>query len=159
MLWNGCGRSRRPVGATVGKLAQIALVALTVASWASGAPKNDKNIDQTEQSTWVYQHTYDEVFQACLDAIERMGLFVTEKDTDKGTISGKGSHVLSTGWASTQWIFDIHIEALNTKPETQVKIDCESIGKGYSAHFRKHAPPIFRRDLSSEVQKVLATYH
>ena len=152
MLWNDCGRSRCPVGATVGKLAVI-LAVLTVATWAPGAPKKDKNIDQTEQSTWVYQHTYDEVFQASLEAIERMGLFLTDKDKEKGTVSGKGSHTLSGFFRPLQWTFGIQIEALNTKPETQVKI---TIGRPTHGGY---AEAHFKRDLSSEIQKVLATYH
>jgi len=156
-LRNGCGGSRCPVGASVGKLA-VMLVVLTVATWAPGAPNPDKDKDNDQPSIWVYQHTYDEVFQASLEAIERMGLFVTDKDKDKGTISGSGNTVIRGGIRPTPWTFDIQIEALNTKPETRIKIDCRSQldrkGKrnlGFEAYFR--------RDLSSEVQKVLATYH
>src|SRR5208337_173225 len=111
---------------------------------ASGAPNNDKH----KTATKIYQHTYDEVFQASLEAIERMGLFVTDKDKDKGTISGNGNYTLSSGTASQPWIFDIHIEALNTKPETRVTIDCEwkgHIGWPVDAKLRKTMPVAFEQ--------------
>jgi hypothetical protein len=115
------------------------------ASLASGAPNNK---DKNQEFTRVYEHTYDEVFQAAQETIERMGLFVTDKDKDKGTISGKGD------FAVQQWTkkctFDIYIETLNTKPETRVTIK-PKIALGY-AH-----------DLTTkffgELQKVLSTYH
>jgi hypothetical protein len=36
--------------------------------------------DKDQESTRVFQHTYDEVFQASQEAIERMGLFLIAKD-------------------------------------------------------------------------------
>ncbi len=47
---------------------------------ASGSPNNDKH----KSATRVYQHTYDEVFQASLEAMERMGLFVESKGQGQG---------------------------------------------------------------------------
>jgi hypothetical protein len=117
----------------------------------SGAPNKD-NI-QNEEPTQIYQHTYDEVLQAAQDAIGRRGMFVTATDKDKGTISGNGSHVPKGGTAVQEWTFDIHIEALNTKPETRVKIDCEWKGHSHSgarekiveAHFRETSRARCRR--------------
>jgi len=141
MLRNDSEQSRCSVGATVGKLA-VMLVALTAASWAPGAPKKD----QSHEFTQVYQHTYDEVFQATQEAIERRGYFVTDKDKDKGTISGNGE--------SGHFTFDIHIEALNTKPETRVAIDVVFKGLGAGAVRQSVSQKIL-----TEIQKVLATYH
>jgi hypothetical protein len=135
------------------------LVVLTVASLAPGAPKKDKDKDNDQPSTWTYQHTYDEVFQASLEAVERMGLFVTDKDKDKGTISGNGNYQLRGGHVPRKWTFDIHIEALNTKPETRLTIDCERKDHSSVGANAKHTEAMFRGDLSSEAEKVLATYH
>jgi len=140
MLWNECRRSRCRVGATVGKLAVI-LVVLTVASWAPGAPKKDK--DQDQEFTPVYQHTVDEVFQASQEAIERLGWFVTDKDKDKGTISGYHP--------AYKTAFDIHIEALNTKPETRVTITVKTKYRNFRKDIEQRLP--------TQIQKVLATYH
>jgi hypothetical protein len=117
---------------------------------ASGSPSKDKEFTQ------VYQHTYDEVFQASLEAIERMGYFVTAKDKEKGTISGNGIFNVmgSMGPVGKKSTFDIYIETLNTKPETRVTINATVkgvIGGG--------ASNTLKQQLSSEVQRVLATYH
>jgi hypothetical protein len=119
------------------------LVVLTVAPWAPGATKKDQNYE----STHVYQHTYDEVFQASQEAIERLGYFVTGKDKDKGTISGND--------ADGRISFDIHIEALNTKPETRVTMNVKFKWCFSCAGSSKDA----ERRLSIQLQKVLATYH
>jgi len=110
--------------------------------------------DKDEALTRVYQHTYDEVFQASLEATERMGLFVTAQDKDKGTISGKGSHQQKGVQLPRDWTFDIHIETLSTKPETRVTINASS--RGWVLASEKAA---FKQDMASELQKVLATYH
>jgi hypothetical protein len=133
---------------TVGKLALITLVVLAVASLASGAPQNDKNKDGNYlpgEQTRVYQHTYDEVFQAAQEAIEREGLFVTDKDKDKGTISGNCYGGLI--------VFTLHIESLNTKPETQVTLNTHFTKKAS----RRSINPVF--NVPTTIQKVLSTYH
>jgi hypothetical protein len=112
------------------------------------------NKDKDQAFTQVYQHTYDEVFQASLEAIERMGLFVTAQDKDKGTISGKGSHQQKGVQLPRDWTFDIHIETLSTKPETRVTINASS--RGWVLASEKAA---FKQDMASELQKVLSTYH
>ncbi|MGA3166812.1 MAG: hypothetical protein ABSF14_11940 [Terriglobia bacterium] len=152
MLRNECGRSRWPVGAAVGKLA-VMLVVLTAASLAPGAPKKDKDEDQ--QFTQIYSHTYDEVFQASQETIERMGMFVTDKDKDKGRISGNGKCELKGEPERHRYTFDIHIEALNTKPETRVTINCQLKERGFT---HKAYEKLFKEEFSSELQKVLATY-
>src|SRR5271157_2059950 len=121
------------------------------ASLASGAPNNK---DKDQVFTQIYLHTYDEVFQASLEAIERMGLFVTAQDKDKGTISGKGSHQQKGVQLPRDWTFDIHIETLSTKPETRVTINASS--RGWVLASEKAA---FKQDMASELQKVLSTYH
>lgn len=117
-----------------------------------GAPPAAPNKDQA--LTQTYLHTYDEVFQASLEAIERMGLFVTAQDKDKGTISGKGSHQQKGVQLPRDWTFDIHIETLSTKPETRVTINASS--RGWVLASEKAA---FKQDMASELQKVLSTYH
>ena len=85
--------SRCPVGAIAGKLAVMLLV-LTFVSCATDAPAPGMDTDVhcgEQQITRVYQHTYDEVFQACQEAIERLGWSITDKDSDKGTINGFGT--------------------------------------------------------------------
>ncbi len=121
-------------------------------SSALGSPNNDKDKDFTR----VYQHTYDEVFQASLEAIERSGLFASAKDKEKGTISGSGNYPF-TGNGGTGYVevsFDIHIEILSTKPETRITINAKAKGYGGSS-IAKRFNPLFLGD----VQKVLSTYH
>jgi hypothetical protein len=117
------------------------LVVLTVASLAPGAPKKNEEHEITQ----VCQHTYDEVFQASQDAIERAGFFVTAKDKDKGTISGNG--------AAGKFTFEMYIEPLNTKPETRVTMH----GRGKHWDWRYTSSQLDA--ILSELQKVLATYH
>jgi hypothetical protein len=138
----------------VGKLALIALVALTAAFLSPAAQAKDK---PPEEFTRVYQNTYDEVFQASLDAIQRMGLFVIDKDKGKGTISGNGVYQAITGAGPRNFktTFDIHIETVSAKPETRMTIN--------AAHFRgllgSFGENNLKQNFLSEVQKVLATYH
>jgi len=149
MRRNEYGRSRCPVGMTVGKLAVI-LVVMTASCLAPGASKSDKD----QEFTRVYQHTYDEVFQASQEAIERTGYFITHKDKDKGTISGNGIFYSKTsvGLMSKKCTFDFHIETLNTKPETRVTINANVEVWGAPAASR------LKERFSDELQKVLATY-
>ncbi len=71
------------------------------------APKKDHVFTQ------VYQYTYDEVFQAIQEHLARTGTSITAKDKDKGTIQAT---------VSKHEFFDIHVETLNTKPETKVTL-------------------------------------
>jgi hypothetical protein len=103
-------------------------------------------------TTQVYDHTYDEVFQASLDAIERMGVFVAAKDKDKGTISGKGKYLFPGGGAPIT--FEIHIEAVSTKPETRLTTNCKATGLA-----ARVTEQTFVDKFPIEVQKVLSTYH
>jgi len=150
---NECERSwwagRAGVTALLLVLAVLILGGYSAPS-ASGTPSKDKD----QEFTRVYQHTYDEVFQASLEAIERMGLFVTAQDKDKGTIGGKGSHQQKGVQLPRDWAFDIHIETLSTKPETRVTINASS--RGWVLASEKAA---FKQDMASELQKVLSTYH
>src|SRR5208337_2315281 len=117
---------------------------------ASGSPSNDKD----KEFTRVYQHTYDEVFQASLETIERLGMFVTAKDKDKGTIAGNGKTS-----ASLTVYFDIHIEAVNTTPETRVTINTTAKGGGVCPGCKSANMNYFKEHFSTELQKVLSTYH
>ena len=147
---NEYGQSRNRAGMAIGRLALIMLVVLTVVPLASGASKKDK------EATRIYSHTYDEVFQASLETIERMGYFVTAKDKDKGTISGDGIVKLvmgSAGPENKKCSFDIHIETLNTSPQTRVTINAtvKCIGGWAPANTLKET-------FLTELQKVLSTY-
>jgi len=131
----------------------VAIMALTATSLsptaqAKGGP---------QESTYVFQHTYSEVFQAAQDAIERMGMFAKAQDKDKGTISGDGRYKMMkpAGPLSIPMTFDIRIEMVSAKPETRVTVDATRHGGlGGSGWARD-----FGKDLLSEMQKVLATYH
>lgn len=157
MRRNEYGRSRNRAGMAVAKLALIILVVLTAAPLAAGASKKDKGEDGNyypQELTGVYQHSYDEVFQASQEAIERLGWFVTDNDKDKGTISGKKN----TSASDTQrFIFRIHIESLNTKPETKITINAHWNKKGN--YIREPSTREFEEKLATMLQKVLATYH
>lgn len=154
-------RPRHSLSATLGKMALLIPV-LTFTCIASGASKNDNDKDGNyypHEMTQVYQHTYDEVFQACQEAVERKGWFVTEEDKDKGTISGHDN----SGQLWSPFIFSIHIESLNTKPETQVTINGHLARKG-GFHAIGHngledLPELLEKELTSEMQKVLSTFH
>lgn len=118
-------------------------------SFANAAPQQDKD----QKYTRVYPNTYDEVFQASQETVARMGLFVADKDKDKGTVNGNGRYNPDGGPISKNCTLDIHIEALNTKPETRVTIHAKVKGviSGWEG-------PLKDRFLI-ELQKVLATYH
>ncbi len=125
-----------------------AIVAMTVAFLVPAAQAAQ---GKTMEATQVYQHTYDEVFEASQAAVERLGYVVTDKDKDKGTISGAGMNPTILGVEIT---FDIRIEALNSKPETRVTV---------GARLKKRpllggGPGAFLERYLSELPKVLATY-
>lgn len=145
----GFGWSRFLIGA-IGSALFVLVVALIAASLAPATPSKD----EYKESARIYSHTYDEVFQASLEALERMGLFATEKDKDKGTISGNGKYK-PTGWqAPLSFVFDARIETLNSKPETRVTLRFKK--KGAWGMGREEDQ--FGADFHSEVLKVLATY-
>jgi hypothetical protein len=120
----------------------VVLGALATVSFSSSAFGKNK-LDEECTDTRIYQHTYDEVFQAAQDAIERKGWFVTNADKDKGTISG---HM-----ESPKVTLEIHVEPVSPKPETRVtfSIMCNS-------KYRYRMQPV--NSFLSLVQKVLATY-
>jgi hypothetical protein len=130
------------------------------AGYAASSPRPGRalpatpNKDKDLESTQVFQHTYDEVFQASQEAIERMGVFVGAKDKDKGTISGDCLYQPPPAGGKYKLTYDILIETLNTKPETRVTINAKAkammagtVEKGFKLRFL------------SELQKVLSTYH
>jgi hypothetical protein len=138
--------------------AALVLGVLIFGGYAAALPKPGGALPaapkKEEAASQVYQHTYDEVFQASQEAIERMGLFLGDKDKDKGTLNGNGPYQ-EPGYTGTfKMIFDIHIETLSTKPETRLTINTQV--KGMVA---RHELQSFNQRFLSEVQKVLATYH
>jgi len=94
----------------------------------------------------VYQHTFDEVFQAVLETSERMGYPLLDKDKEKGRISVSADKHID---------FYIHVEVLNTKPETQVTIDPKFKGFKISSGAQRE----FAEKFLKELLKVLSTYH
>jgi hypothetical protein len=121
-----------------------------------GALPAAPNKDKDQVFTQVYKHTYDEVFQASQETIERLGLFITDKDKDKGTISGNGVYQQMTrvGPTNLKTTLAIHIETVSAKPETRVTINAHMegmVGRSWEKDFKQ----TFLR----EVQKVLVTYH
>jgi hypothetical protein len=121
----------------------VGIVALTTAFLSPVAQAKNKPDDFTR----VYAHTFDEVFQAAQNAIEREGGFVGNADKSKGVITGKGI----AGYSGMTW--EIHIETISAKPETRLTINITSRGIG-SGNSRRYAASQFLM----EVQKVLATY-
>jgi hypothetical protein len=112
------------------------------ASVASGAPSKGN----PEDFTRVYRYTYDEVFAATQDAIERLGWSVTNADKDKGTITGRGIYNKNSN------TFEIHVETVSPKPETRMTVVQIKDGIFFS-NGKLAAGQLF-----SEVQKVLVTY-
>ncbi len=133
------GQSQCAAGVTVGRLALIALVVLTVAFLVPAAQAKDK----PEDNTRIYRHTYDEVFQAGQDAIERKGCFVTGADKDKGIISGTCGGGKPT--------LELHVETVSQNPETRVTFLFPKVRFGQS---KGYLLDLF----STELQKVLASY-
>jgi len=138
MRRNERGLFRTRTGLAVVKLALIMLVVLTVAPMALGASRNDKDVEFRQ----VYRHTFDEVFQASQEAIERLGWFVTGIDKDKG--------IISCSFMNSKVTFDLQMETVSQKPETQVTIVFIKTG-------RVTKDSIWHT-VSTELQKVLSTY-
>lgn len=118
--------------------------------------------DNPEDFTRVYQHTYDEVFQAAQKAVERMGCFITEADKEKGTITGNGKCATGAPGYSpgTFWKveFQVRIETVSDKPETRVIVEAKTKGQFGTYGGTGAARKAFKEQLLSETQKVLATY-
>jgi hypothetical protein len=145
-----CGRFRCTVGANVGKLALVTLVLLAVAFSVPAVAGKDKD----DQPTRIYTHTFDEVFQATQETIERLGLTVMNTDKDKGNIGGDGSYRMRNGdFAKVNLV--AHVETISSKPEVRVTLA-----------LKIKAPPLeggmarnnFVPDFFNELQKVLSTY-
>ncbi len=118
--------------------------------------------DKPEDYTRVYQHTYDEVFQATQKAIERMGCFVKTTDQAKGAIAGNGKCATGVaGFSPTMsWKveFEVRIETVSAKPETRVSVEATTKGQFGNYGGVGGARKAFKEQLLSEIQKVLATY-
>lgn len=150
MRRNECRESQRSVTAILFSLVLVTLVVVAAAILVPAAQAKDNS----EENTRVYQHSYDEVFQASLQTIERMGVFVNAKDKDKGTISGSCLYQPPPAGGQYKVTYDILIEALNTKPETQVRINVKA-----KSMFAGTVEKGFKMRFFTELQKVLSTYH
>jgi len=146
MRQNKCEQSSGQSG--IVKRALIMLVALSVVPLAFGTPENEKNKDVA--CTRVYQHTFDEVFQAIQEKSERDGGFVTDKDKEKGTITEEIANGKET--------YYFHVEPLNNKPETLVTVVQK--WRGYHAPFAKayRSCDGLQQYYFRDLQKVLSTY-
>jgi len=157
MLQNEHGRSRWAGRVAVVAFALVVSI-LILGGYAASSPKPGGAPPAAPKkdaaSSQVYQHTYDEVFQASQEAIERMGLFLVNKDKDKGTLNGNGPYQEPGFTGTFKMTFDILIETLNTKPETRLTISTQAKGMVAS-----HELKSFNQRFLSEVQKVLSTYH
>jgi hypothetical protein len=91
-------------------------LAADIAQWEAARKDQDAG-------TLVSQHTYDEVFQASQDTFKLLGMLVTDKNKNEGTISGTGSYQ----YAAQRVAYHIHVEALNDKPETRVTMSVEAL--------------------------------
>ena len=147
---NKCGRFRSLVNVAAMGLA-VAIVVLTAAFLVPAVRAKDN----PEDSTRVYKHTYDEVFQGAQEAVERMGCFVTDANKVKGVITGNGKCAHGRpGYGGPYKVeFEITIESVNANPETRVTIRPQI--HGLIAHTWAK---VFRDDLFAEIQKVLVTY-
>jgi uncharacterized protein YndB with AHSA1/START domain len=114
---------------------------LATASLAPAVPGKDN----PEDFTRIYRHTYDEVFQAVQEEIERKGWFITDADKDKGTITGT--------FTDRKYTFEIRIETVSPKPETRVAMNFNWKEHRTGPKYKAVALTFF-----SELQKLLATY-
>ena len=152
---NQDSRSRRPQswGCAVATFVAAVLVVLMTIPFARVASAKDN----PEKFTRVYQHSYDEVWEAAIEAVERKGLSAVDRDKDKGTITGTGKYEGHPGPGQTRYVqmdFEIFIESVNPKPETRMTIR-EIHTKGFLSGTYRGS---FADGLLAEVQKVLATY-
>jgi len=139
--------------AAAGLVVAIAFLTIAFFSPAGQSKANDKG--KSDDFTRVYEHTYDEVFQASVEEIERMGMFVSAKDKDKGQISGYGVYQATSRSLprTVKMTFDIHVATVSAKPETQLTINAK--GKGSMTGWVEES---FKNDFLQGLQKVLATY-
>jgi len=113
------------------------------------------------QESQIYNHTFDEVFQACQEVIERQGRFIAEKDDAQGTISIKPAVGQPVGRLDAHFVCQIRIETVSTVPETRVTIRVHTAAQ---KHFWYNPLEInkFGHQTANEtlvyLQKVLATY-
>ena len=148
--------NERKPGSSMNRVARglaVAIMTLTAACLFPAAHAKDS----PEDNTRVYQHTYDEIFQASLEAMERIGLYASATDKENGTISGTGGDCTSRNTAFTHTCdLKIHIEIVSSKPETRVTI-IETKKHGHGDGWVPIERP-FKQKFFGELQKVLATY-
>ena len=120
-----------------------------------------KATDYQTTKSRVYNYTFDEVFDASVDAIMRTGYSVDVEDREAGLISGSGlnrRHGVN-GPLSCNITYAIYVEEVNTKPRTKstVIVDVHS-----STMFLWSAGPetslIVNSEISDQLQKILASY-
>lgn len=156
----GCSRPRAvaiPMVVVLG-----ILTCSTNAAIANSPGRQKDKVNDEEDTTRVYTNSYDEVFQATQDAIQRIGLFVKAADKNKGTIAGNGDYLPKGATATSKVDFEINIEVVSPKPETRMTVNATavpSLSRARKARIEAIISGDFRRALFIEIQKVLATYH
>jgi hypothetical protein len=131
-------------------VASVILAALWLAAYCPVPAVYAKDNPERLGFSRVYSHNYDEVFEAAQETIERQGLFVKDKDKDKGIINVEGEYP-DPYWGNVKMTFQIYVESVSSKPETRVTdrdVECK----------RGRACWGFFRSFPIELQKVLATY-
>jgi hypothetical protein len=136
----------------------IVILALTVAPAILTFKAYGKDIEVTAQSSQIYDHTFDEVFQACQETFERDGLFIVDKSKDKGTLTAKSAGQTDK---DDRYAFDVRVETVSNKPETRVTVIAhlvspwhKLVGKSFYERLAQNSSQGF----VVKLQKVLATY-
>ncbi|MGA2327731.1 MAG: hypothetical protein ABSH05_15715 [Bryobacteraceae bacterium] len=121
----------------------VTLSVLATAGLAyAGKPK-----DKKQEATRVYRHTYDDVFQALQEAIERQGDFIDHVDKDKGTITANCGKMMCTP------TYEVQVVSVSVAPETRVTIRVTTKG-----HLCGNIWEGVANGLLGRLQIVLATY-
>jgi hypothetical protein len=134
---------------SVGRAASVTMfILLNVLTCNAGQKEN------TAQCSQVYTHTFDEVFQASQETIERDGNFVADLDKTKGTMKSKT--------ASGSVVEEIVLTSGAKNGETSVNVTHHYLV--YSTFMVHHTELQEKQGAAAcsaflgRVQKVLATY-
>jgi len=151
---NGTHERSRTMG-----LGRVAVVTLTIVLAMLTCTAYGKEIEATAEESQIYNHTFDEAFQACQETIERQGWFIADKDKTKGTIS---VHVPPKGdFNRLDTVIQIHIQTVSTQPETRVTAHLHETARKRLGLGEKWLTDDANRnahEFLANLQKVLATY-
>ncbi len=153
------------------------LLGLCVVFWtcvsASGAPGDKKEQSDKSQAiaegctTQVFRHTYDDVFQATKEALERKGQILDTIEKERGTISYK-TEMIRIGRLYSQnackMVIDLRIESLasTAEPRTRVTVTARDGGSEPKLCRKPYGTAKWEdgcfKSFFSDIQKVLVTY-